>query len=110
MLEYLKNIETSIKLAIFFGSIIVTLLAFSINGYNNVSKALVTISENQVSLNELNKFKDIKISIDVACIYDRVIVKGVEDLHEKERQLLTLYLENLNLSIDDKYKIEQILK
>ena len=110
MLKYLKNLEKDVQVMIFFGGLLITFLGFSIKSYNNIANALIVINENQISLLELTKLRDITLSVYISDIYDEVVVKKNRNLTLKEEQLLTLYVENLKLNVEDSFKIKKILK
>ena len=109
MIEYFKNLETHIKLYLFFGGLIVSLFTFTLKSYITITKSLEIIAKNQIDLKELNSYKYLTISSFVDKQYEKVLSGDLEDIKQSDIQLLSLYSTNLTLNVDIKYKIEKIL-
>ena len=109
MIKFFQNLETSIKLVIFFSTIIIALFGFVINSYIKITQSLATIQISQKEIAELNIYKDITISAFVDKQYEKVLKGNMEDLKESDIQLLTLYSQNLKLDVEIMYKINKVL-
>ena len=109
MIKFFQNLETSIKLVIFFSTIIIALFGFVINSYLKITQSLATIQTSQKEIAELNIYKDITISAFVDKQYEKVLKGNMEDLKESDIQLLTLYSQNLKLDVEIMYKINKVL-
>ena len=109
MIRFFQNLETSIKLVIFFSTIIIALFGFVINSYIKITQSLATIQNSQKEIEELNKYKDITIGAFIDKQYEKILKGDLEDLKEADIQLLTLYSQNLKLDIEITYKINKVL-
>ena len=109
MIKFFQNLETSIKLVIFFSTIIIALFGFVINSYLKITQSLAIIQTSQKEIAELNIYKDITISAFVDKQYEKVLKGNMEDLKESDIQLLTLYSQNLKLDVEIMYKINKVL-
>lgn len=110
MLRFFSNLETSIKLCIFFCTIIIGLFTFTIKGYIAITKSLEIIQSNQLELTELNLYKDITIGSFIDKQYEKVLSGDIKDIKESDMQVLALYSQNLKLSSDIMYKINKIIE
>lgn len=109
MLEWIKNLETNIKLGIFFGTIVISLFSFTLNSYVKITKGIELITQNQQDLRQLILYKDITMACYIENIYIEVVSDGSRNTTSDEIKILNMYYNNLNLNINDKVKIEQIL-
>ena len=109
MLEWIKNLETNIKLGIFFGTVVISLFSFTLNSYVKITKGLELITQNQQDLRQLILYKDITMSSYIENIYIEVVSDGSRNTTSDEIKILNMYYNNLYLNINDKVKIEQIL-
>lgn len=110
MIQYLKNLESHIKLYIFFGGLIISLFTFTLKSYTTITKSLEVIAKNQIDLKELNVYKDLTISSFVDKQYERVLSGDLDDIKQSDIQVLALYAQNLKLPSDIMYKINKIIE
>ena len=109
MIKFFTNLETSLKLIMFFFTLISGLFLFSIRSTIKISKSVELIHNSQTELEELVKYKNITIGSFVDKQYEKVIKGEVEDIKESDLQVLTLYSQNLILPIEIMYKINKII-
>lgn len=110
MIQYLKNLETHIKLYLFFGGLILSMFTFTLKSYITITESLEVIAKNQINLKELNIYKDLTISSFVDKQYEKVLSGNLQDIKQTDMQLLDLYSNNLTLDVDVKYKMNKILE
>ena len=110
VLNFFSNLETSIKLVIFFCTVILGFFMFTIKSYIAITKSLEVIQSNQLELTELNLYKDITIGSFIDKQYENVLSGDVKDIKESDMQVLALYSQNLKLPSDIMYKINKIIE
>lgn len=110
VLKFFSNLETSIKLVIFFCTVILGFFMFTIKSYIAITKSLEVIQSNQLELTELNLYKDITIGSFIDKQYEKVLSGDIKDIKESDMQVLALYSQNLKLSSDIMYKINKIIE
>ena len=110
VIQFFSNLETSIKLVIFFSTIIGGVFMFTIKSYIAITKSLEIIQSNQLELTELNLYKDITIGSFIDKQYGKVLSGDIKDIKESDMQILALYSQNLKLPSDIMYKINKIIE
>ena len=109
MIKFFQNLETTVKLIMFFLTVIGALFVFVIKSYISITESLILIQKNQIEIKEISIYKDITISAFVDKQYEKVLINDLADIKEADMQLLAIYSENLKLDIGLKYKIDKIL-
>ena len=105
----LSDLENSVKAIIFFGTMVVTGMGFIIRGYNEVNRSLRTLHEGEKIVKELVIYKELTINAFIDKQFEK-FNKDVSDLKRADVDVLSLYHKGLSLSIEQKYKIELILR
>lgn len=109
MIKFFTNLETTIKLVIFFFTLISGFFLFTIRSTIKISKSVESINNSQTELEELVKYKNITIGSFVDKQYEKVLKGDIEDIKESDMQVLTLYSQNLVLPTEIMYKINKVI-
>ena len=108
MLSKFVKLESWIKVVLFFASILVASMLWFINVFNEIERSIKLLNEGETVVNELVTYRNLTIN----AFLDKQFEKfndDPSDLKKADIQLMSVYKGALNLTIEQKYKIETIL-